>query len=119
MSNHLDFQAGLEPERYELTAPPRYCFEVDRREFFKFLGAGILVVCVWKDAHGMQESGSDKGARSIAAKGNWSLVAHRRRRYGDGLHRQSGGRAKYSDLPHPGYCGGAACARGKDSDGHG
>ena len=63
MSNHLDFQAGLEPERYELTAPPRYCFEVDRREFFKFLGAGILVVCVWKDAHGMQESGSDKGAR--------------------------------------------------------
>ena len=62
MSNHLDFRAGLEPERYELTAPPRYCFELDRREFFKFLGAGILVVCVWKDARGMQESGSDKGA---------------------------------------------------------
>jgi isoquinoline 1-oxidoreductase len=63
MSNDLDFQAGREPERYELTAPPRYCFEVDRREFFKFLGAGVLVVCVWKDARGMQESGSDKGAR--------------------------------------------------------
>jgi isoquinoline 1-oxidoreductase len=60
MSNHLDFQAGLEPERCELSAPPRYCFEVDRREFFKFLGAGILVVCVLKDAHSMQESGSDK-----------------------------------------------------------
>jgi nicotinate dehydrogenase subunit B len=60
VNNHLDFQAGLEPERYELTAPPRYCFEIDRREFFKFLGAGILVVGVLKDAHSMQESGSDK-----------------------------------------------------------
>ena len=62
MSTERDFPAGLEPERYELTAPPRYRFEVDRREFFKFLGAGILIVSVWKGAHG-QESGSDKAAR--------------------------------------------------------
>jgi nicotinate dehydrogenase subunit B len=62
MSNDLSFQTGLEPERYELSAPPRYFFEVDRREFFKFLGAGILIVSVWKQAHG-QESGAKKGAR--------------------------------------------------------
>ena len=62
MSNELNFQTGLEPERYELTAPPKYRFEVDRREFFKFLGAGILIVSVWKEAGG-QESGSEKGAR--------------------------------------------------------
>jgi isoquinoline 1-oxidoreductase len=62
MSTERDFPAGLEPERYELTAPPKYRFEVDRREFFKFLGAGILIVSVWKGAHG-QESGSDKAAR--------------------------------------------------------
>src|ERR1700732_1780968 len=62
MSTERDFPAGLEPERYELTAPPRYRFEVDRREFFKFLGAGILIVSVWRGAHG-QESGSDKAAR--------------------------------------------------------
>jgi nicotinate dehydrogenase subunit B len=62
MNNELNFQTGREPERYELTAPPRYRFEVDRREFFKFLGAGILIVSVWKEAHG-QESGSDKGVR--------------------------------------------------------
>ena len=62
MSNELNFPTGLEPERYELTAPPRYRFEVDRREFFKFLGAGILIVSVWKEAQG-QESGSDKDAR--------------------------------------------------------
>ena len=62
MSNDLSFQTGLEPERYELSAPPKYFFEVDRREFFKFLGAGILIVSVWKQAHG-QESGAEKGAR--------------------------------------------------------
>lgn len=61
MSNELNFHTGLEPERYELSGPPKYRFEVDRREFFKFLGAGILIVSVWSDARG-QESGSSKGA---------------------------------------------------------
>lgn len=60
MSNELNLQTGLEPERYELTAPPSYRFDLDRREFFKFLGAGILVVSVWGKAQG-QESGSHKG----------------------------------------------------------
>ncbi len=48
MSGKTDFQIPLEPERYELTAAAAYCFEVDRREFFKFLGAGILIVAVLK-----------------------------------------------------------------------
>lgn len=61
MNRELDFQTGLEPERYELTSPPRYWFEVDRREFFKFLGAGVLVVCVRREARGLQESGTGKG----------------------------------------------------------
>jgi nicotinate dehydrogenase subunit B len=47
----------LEPERYELAAKPTYCFAVDRRSFFKFLGAGIVVVCALKGIQG-QESGS-------------------------------------------------------------
>jgi CO/xanthine dehydrogenase Mo-binding subunit len=58
MSGRVKFPIELEPERYELTAPPAYRFEVDRRDFFKFLGAGILVVCVLKDAGGAQESGT-------------------------------------------------------------
>ena len=57
MSDDLDSQIPLEPERYELTTTPMYRFEVDRREFFKFLGAGILIVCVLKNAHAFQESG--------------------------------------------------------------
>lgn len=60
MSGKPDFQIPLEPERYELTAPPAYRFEVDRREFFKFLGAGILIVGVLKNAHALQESGTGK-----------------------------------------------------------
>jgi nicotinate dehydrogenase subunit B len=60
MSGKPDFQIPLEPERYELTAPPAYRFEVDRREFFKFLGAGILIVGMQKNAHALQESGTGK-----------------------------------------------------------
>jgi CO/xanthine dehydrogenase Mo-binding subunit len=61
MSRDLNFENSLEPERYELSAPSRYCFELDRREFFKFLGAGVLIVSVWKEANAFQESGGDKG----------------------------------------------------------
>lgn len=58
MSEHTRLEIQLEPERYELAAPPRYRFEADRREFFKILGAGILIVCVAKDAAALQESGA-------------------------------------------------------------
>jgi len=60
MNRLPDSQIPLEPERYELTAPPLYRFAVDRREFFKFLGAGILIVGVLKNAHALQESGAAK-----------------------------------------------------------
>jgi nicotinate dehydrogenase subunit B len=54
----IELEPELEPERYELTAPPAYRFEVDRRDFFKFLGAGILVVCALKEPSAAQESGT-------------------------------------------------------------
>jgi len=57
MSKQFPNQIPLEPERYELTAPPTYRFELERREFFKLLGAGVLVICVAKDALALQESG--------------------------------------------------------------
>lgn len=47
----------LEPERYELRAAAPYRFDLDRRDFFKFLGAGIVVVSVLKPAVVAQESG--------------------------------------------------------------
>lgn len=55
-----NLQATLEPERYELAAAAPYHFDLDRREFFKFLGAGVLVVSVLRPTLIAQESG---GAR--------------------------------------------------------
>jgi len=55
----LDHEIALEPERYELRATPTYFFEVGRRDFFKFMGAGILIVCALKGGQA-QESGSGK-----------------------------------------------------------
>lgn len=62
----LKLATTIEPERYELKAGPAYRFEVDRREFFKFLGAGILVICVLQDTGWGQESGRGAGASGEA-----------------------------------------------------
>jgi isoquinoline 1-oxidoreductase len=66
MSKDFNFETSWEPERYELAAPPTYHFDVDRREFFRFLGAGVLIVCVLKDARALQESGANQGAQSAS-----------------------------------------------------
>ena len=63
MSDRNGTQISLEPERYELTAAPSYRFDLDRREFFKFLGAGVLVVSVLKPAVAAQESGGGRQGR--------------------------------------------------------
>jgi CO/xanthine dehydrogenase Mo-binding subunit len=57
MSEATNSHVQIEPERYELTAGPAYHFETGRRDFFKLLGAGLLVVLVMKNAHAAQESG--------------------------------------------------------------
>jgi nicotinate dehydrogenase subunit B len=44
-----------EPERYEFQEGPAYTFEVNRREFFKFGGAGILI-CIAAGTLGAQET---------------------------------------------------------------
>jgi nicotinate dehydrogenase subunit B len=56
-------QVELEPERYELSESARYRFDLDRREFFKFLGAGVLVVSVLPTAVRAQESGGARQRR--------------------------------------------------------
>ncbi len=49
---------AVEPERYELRAAPAYHFETSRRDFFKFLGAGVLIVGTIHRAAAAQESGT-------------------------------------------------------------
>lgn len=53
----------LEPERYELRAGAPYRFNLDRREFFKFLGAGMVVFSVLKTPAIAQESGGGRQSR--------------------------------------------------------
>ena len=57
MREKTQAHAVLEPERYELTAMAPYRFDLGRREFFKFLGAGVLVVSVLRPTMIAQESG--------------------------------------------------------------
>src|SRR5579862_4751951 len=63
MSAKTHTEIPLEPERYELRAAAPYRFDLDRREFFKFLGAGVLVVSVLKPAVAAQESGGGQRRR--------------------------------------------------------
>jgi nicotinate dehydrogenase subunit B len=62
MSEKREQPVLLEPERYELAAAAPYRFDLDRREFFRFLGAGILVASV-KPAMIAQESGGARQRR--------------------------------------------------------
>ena len=57
MSANFETDYVMEPERYELKAGAPYHFDVDRRDFFKFLGTGVLVVSILKPAVMAQESG--------------------------------------------------------------
>jgi len=50
-----------EPERYEFAAGPMHHFELARRDFFKFLGAGIAVFAVAKDSLAKQETAPTQG----------------------------------------------------------
>jgi len=47
---------SVEPERYELSEPRRYAFEVDRREFIRLFGGGLVVAVAASDLLA-QESG--------------------------------------------------------------
>jgi nicotinate dehydrogenase subunit B len=51
-------QMEIEPERYELREPSLHHFHLVRRDFFRLLGAGLLVACVLKETSAFQESGA-------------------------------------------------------------
>jgi len=61
--NNNTSQFIAEPERYEFNATPIHQFELERRDFFKLLGAGIAVFAIAKDALAVQETAP--GSRSF------------------------------------------------------
>ena len=54
----------FEPERYELLAGPAYNFPLDRREFFKSLGGGIVVASFLAQADAQESGGGRRGGQS-------------------------------------------------------
>jgi nicotinate dehydrogenase subunit B len=81
MIERLTEEIGLEPERYELTEGPAYYFELgemQRRDFFRVLGGGVLIVLALKDSPAQQESGGG-GRRGGAPRpveiGAWLRIA--------------------------------------------
>ena len=69
----------LEPERYELEGGPSYRFEPDRREFFGWLGGGLLILLALDNGADAQESGKGAGggSRNAAPRdiGAWLHIA--------------------------------------------
>jgi nicotinate dehydrogenase subunit B len=63
MSETSKFEIQIEPERYELAAIPTYVFDLDRRDFFKVFGGGVLLLSVIKPTAWTQESGSARPRR--------------------------------------------------------
>jgi isoquinoline 1-oxidoreductase len=51
----------VEPERYELFAEPAYHFELDRRQFCRIVGGGILVCLVAGEPATTQQPRQDRG----------------------------------------------------------
>jgi nicotinate dehydrogenase subunit B len=65
----------LEPERYELFEEPRYQFDVDRREFLRVAGGGILVCLVLGDAVAQQPPRQGRGRGGFGGSGTQELGA--------------------------------------------
>jgi nicotinate dehydrogenase subunit B len=57
----------IEPERYELSEGPAYRFDLDRRDFVKILGGGLVVVLTLRDALAQETGGGQRGGGGNAA----------------------------------------------------
>jgi nicotinate dehydrogenase subunit B len=70
-----DFE--LEPERYELSEPAHYHFELQRRDFLRVIGAGLVVTVTLPAAAAPQESGQSGQGRTDANIAAWLHIDER------------------------------------------
>src|SRR5436190_17061437 len=59
LARRLEFP---EVERYELSEPPIYTFQLNRREFVQTLGAGLLISMVLPDVFGQRRGGRSEAS---------------------------------------------------------
>jgi CO/xanthine dehydrogenase Mo-binding subunit len=61
----------IEPERYELFEGPRYSFDLERRDFIRLLGGGLVVIAAIPRVGAQQESGRGGQRGETADLGAW------------------------------------------------
>jgi isoquinoline 1-oxidoreductase len=69
----------IEPERYELSDPPRYSFELQRRDFLRVVGAGLVVAVTVPRGAAEQTSGAGSQGRSDSEIAAWLHIDERGR----------------------------------------
>jgi nicotinate dehydrogenase subunit B len=69
-------QHDPEPERYEFRERPIHRFALERRDFFKFFGAGIMVFAAAKELLAQQESGGTRHTHSDELPGEITAWLH-------------------------------------------
>jgi len=69
MTRRAELAVGLEAERYELHSQVPVIFESDRRDFLKFLGAGVCIACAAPKTAALQESGRRSGSEDNLPRG--------------------------------------------------
>ncbi len=79
----------IEPAEFTPTDPvnPLHCFQLDRRNFLKLFGGGLLV-CLTGERALAQEAGGGFGGRQQVPTACLRMAAHRRRRQSLRIYRQ-------------------------------
>ena len=70
---------AIEPERYELTEPRRYLFDLDRRDFMRVFGSGLVVVATLPRLAGQESGRGVQGRREQADLAAWLHIDERGR----------------------------------------
>lgn len=71
--------AAIEPERYELTEARRYSFDLDRRDFMRVFGAGLVVVATLPRVAGQESGRGAQGRGEQADLAAWLHIDERGR----------------------------------------
>jgi nicotinate dehydrogenase subunit B len=65
----------IEPDRHELRAPPPYQFLVSRREAFKVVGGGMVVLLIGRDAAAQESGAAGRGRSGATPIDAWIHIA--------------------------------------------
>ena len=69
MNEEQTCEIGMEPERYELQVASQYHFDLNRRQFFKAVGGGIVVFLLLPDGEVLAQQESGARDRRVGGSG--------------------------------------------------